>query len=531
MWVKTMQQKRNDVWERFSKLNEQLEHAMGSTMRITLIKRAWSSYSDKSNFTKILTMDMPPNNIAAKKAIKWVAKAYGVYDTEIETYVQMYGDIGEAVYEFDGSSESTCNLSLRQIETLLNLDCSRIDGNSFNLFEESFLKMSSIEKKWFLRFWTRKSRNGFKTSTMAKALTQIYNKTKKEVDRDVQFNNLYEIVEFYQAGETPESKLIVGNFIKPMLAKAIEKHKWPKNNYCVEYKYDGNRYQIHKSGDKVIIFNRRGKDTTDQFPDVVEDILKVPINEFIIDGEIYPIKEDGSPEKHQKLGTRVHSKNKAEAVAKCPVRFVVFDILQMNGNSYIDEPLRIRLEKWHNTLKVCPFPTHRIWSDNTSEMGVMAFYHQAIQDGFEGIIIKPLNAKYQSGKRSKDWIKYKPPLIELDVVIVGARYGEGKKANVFASFDIAVKKDTGFYNIGSCGGGFSDTDLFRLTNDLRKIISSNEGNTYNVLPRVVLEVTGDIVTQNEEGNYSLRFPRCKRIRDDKPVSDINTYEEMVEQYA
>ena len=179
----------------------------------------------------------------------------------------------------------------------------------------------------------------------------------------------------------------------------------------------------------------------------------------------------------------------------------------------MDEPLSIRLEKWLNTLKVCPFPAHRIWSDNSSPMSVMAFYHAAIQDGFEGIIIKPLDAKWQSGKRSKDWIKYKPPLIELDVVIVGARYGDGKKANVFASFDIAVKQNDYFIQIGSCGGGFSDVELNRLTNTLRKNIISNDKDTYNVLPRVVIEVTGDVVTQNEGGTYALRFPRCKRIRE------------------
>lgn len=514
----------------FAQLNEALEGSMGASMRIATFKRAYSNVKNKPLLIKLLSGDLPPNNVANKKAIKWVAKAYGVYDDEIETYSSMYGDVGEGVLHFDGSEEDS-NISIQQLEALLLLDCSKSDGNSFHSFEEFFLKMSSIEKKWFLRYWTRKPRNGFKSSSIVKAIAQLYNKEVKVVERDVQFNALHEVVELYEAGQAPETNLIFGNYIKPMLAKAMPKSKWPKTNYVVEYKYDGNRYQIHRKGDRVIIFNRRGKDTTDQYPDIVEEVLKVPVNEFIVDGEIYPIKEDGTPEKHQKLGTRVHSKNKAEAVAKCPVKFVIFDMLQMNGVGYMDEPLSIRLEKWLNTLKVCPFPAHRIWSDNSSPMSVMAFYHAAIQDGFEGIIIKPLDAKWQSGKRSKDWIKYKPPLIELDVVIVGARYGDGKKANVFASFDIAVKQNDYFIQIGSCGGGFSDVELNRLTNTLRKNIISNDKDTYNVLPRVVIEVTGDVVTQNEGGTYALRFPRCKRIRDDKPVADIDTYDEMVEKYG
>ena len=69
-----------------------------------------------------------------------------------------------------------------------------------------------------------------------------------------------------------------------------------------------------------------------------------------------------------------------------------------------------------------------------------AFYNRAINDGYEGIMIKDLNAPYESGKRS--WVKYKPPRIELDVVVTGARYGEGKRATVFGSYDIAVKDGT-----------------------------------------------------------------------------------------
>jgi DNA ligase-1 len=171
-----------------------------------------------------------------------------------------------------------------------------------------------------------------------------------------------------------------------------------------------------------------------------------------------------------------------------------------------------------------------MWSKD-SETGVMAFYHSAIQDGFEGIIIKPLDAKWQSGKRSKDWIKYKPPLIELDVVIIGGRYGDGKRANVFGSFDIAVKNGTDFTQIGCVGSGFSDEELLRLTRELRKLITESNGENFTFLPRIVLEVTGDVVTQNDDGTYALRFPRCKRIRDDKPVADVNTYEDMVNKYG
>ena len=141
-------------------------------------------------------------------------------------------------------------------------------------------------------------------------------------------------------------------------------------------------------------------------------------------------------------------------------------------------------------------------------------------------MIKDLNATYQSGKRSVAWAKYKPPRFELDVVVTGARYGDGKRSSVFASYDIAVKDDNEYISVGSIGTGFSDIDLLYLTNEGKKIVSGIDGKTHKWLPRIVLEVTCDLVTRDADGNLGLRFPRMLRIRSDKPVSDINTLKDV-----
>ena len=139
-------------------------------------------------------------------------------------------------------------------------------------------------------------------------------------------------------------------------------------------------------------------------------------------------------------------------------------------------------------------------------------------------MVKDLSAPYESGKRS--WVKYKPPRIELDVVVTGARYGDGKRATVFGSYDIAVKDGTEFVPVGSIGTGFSDIDLISLTQQGKKIIQRVENGTYELLPRIVLEVTADLVTRDTNDNLGLRFPRLLRIRSDKPVSDINTIQDV-----
>ena len=269
----------------------------------------------------------------------------------------------------------------------------------------------------------------------------------------------------------------------------------------------------------VIIFNRKGKVVTDKFPDIVEEILSWEIKEpFIIDTEIYPVESDDRPAPFKKMGTRIHSKNVREAIEKCPVELAVFDCMMFNDENLMDSPLKDRI----NTI--IKFPKQAVRSTLKEENDV--FYNLSINDGYEGIMIKDLNATYHSGKRSVAWAKYKPPRFELDVVVTGARYGDGKRSSVFASYDIAVKDGNEYISVGSIGTGFSDIDLLYLTNEGKKIVSGIEGTTHKWLPRIVLEVTCDLVTRDTNSNLGLRFPRMLRIRTDKPVSDINTLEDV-----
>lgn len=198
----------------------------------------------------------------------------------------------------------------------------------------------------------------------------------------------------------------------------------------------------------------------------------------------------------------------------------VFDCMRYGVENLVDLTLEKRL------VYINKFPCGSVKYHSAERTGERnhdnSFYAKAINDGYEGMMIKDMDATYHSGKRSVAWAKYKPPRFELDVVITGARYGDGKRATVYGSYDIAVKDGPQYIQVGSIGTGFTDADLLNLTNQGRKIVSAVDNGTYKLLPRIVLEVTCDLVTQDAEGNYGLRFPRLLRIRDDKPVSDINT---------
>ena len=507
----------------FANLCETLEHVK-PTEKAIRINQALSLLEDKSQLIKILTCDFPNNNIGSKKAIKWVASALELFEEEVEYEIKQWGDIGAAVHDLYDEYEPS-PITLKQFIHLLELDCSQSQGNNFALFKSSLNVMSGLERKWFLRYWVRKPRNGIRNSVVSKAIGSHFTTSKmKEYEL---YHSLTDICAYLQEGVTPPAKLAHGQFISPMLAKA-RKGKQQPNKYIIDIKYDGNRYQIHKSwisqanAESILIFNRKGNIVTNQFPDVVEEVSKWDGN-FIIDTEIYPINMDGSPAEHKLMAKRVHKLNKTEAVQECPVKMVVFDLLSFGGEALITRPLQERVKMLQEHI-----PSENqalIFDENTT---IEAAYNVAINEGFEGIMIKSATASYKAGKRSVDWLKYKPPRIELDVVITSARYGEGKRANVFGTYGISILDGDDYISIGKVGTGLSDTDLWRLTNQLKRNVESFDDGKFTFLPRVVLEVSADLVSQDEQGNYGLRFPRVNKIREDKFPKEINTLNDVME---
>ena len=508
-------------WASISRLLEATENQK-PTSQIKMISDFLDEDADTVSTLELLALDYPVNNIGTPKAIKWIAKAFDIFDEEVKGYYNAYDyDLGEAMYRLDFSKEKEENISIKSVLNLVSMPCSKITGKEFDIIKDTLHKMSALERKWFIRYWLRTPRNGINKGLVSKIITAWAKKrmqgiTLEDVKKHLTLNPIHIVALSYQMSEEPPMNLQHGLFVKPMLAKEVPMNKWPKDK-IVDYKYDGNRYQIHKEGKSVIIFNRKGKIVTPQFQDIVEKVREYEVD-CILDGEIYPIKEDGSPAEHKLMATRVHSKNHEEAMEKVKVKWVIFDCLKYKEVTVMHLPYWHRLE----FIKELPDQAHRMPKGGN----VIAFYNNAINDGFEGIIVKDASMPYEAGKRSKGWAKYKPPRIELDVVITGARYGEGKKANVFASFDISVSSDTGFISVGSVGTGFSDEDLLSLTRKLRMHIESFEDETHLVSPVTVLEVSADLVSRDLQGNIGLRFPRCKRIRDDKFVADINTIEDV-----
>lgn len=510
----------------FARMCQALEN-LTPTMTVKGIVTAMPMF-DKGRLMYVLSMDYEINNIGNKRAITWIAEAMGLFEDEVESAVHTWGDIGEAVYEIDEGNEKDSNISMNSFVALLENDCSSMSSNSFTIFKENLNKMSAREKKWFLRYWLRTPRNGINNKIPLKAIARYYGREFKDIEKFARFNKAYVICEALNNGIEPDCRLEHGQFIKPMLAKA-KKETDVISEPIIDIKYDGNRYQIHHSyisgmdAHSTIIFNRKGNVVTKQFPDVVDMVRSMNLPNIIMDCEIYPVDMQGQPAEHKMLAKRVHKKNKEEAVQECPVKLAVFDLLSYNSNVILDEPQRDRMaalkEIIHPEYQTYVFP---------SDVTIESAYRTAIDLGFEGIMIKDPSMSYQSGKRSKGWLKHKPPRFNYDVVITSASYGEGKRSHVFGAYGISVKDGSDYVSVGKVGTGFSDYDLEWLTTELRKNVESFSDDAMYFLPRIVLEVTCDLITTDADNNIGLRFPRCIRIRKDKYASEVDTLDTLKE---
>lgn len=504
---------------RFARMCEAIEQQNRTTDKIRILDESLSSFSNPNVVLDILSLNLETNNIGNKRAVTWIANSLQMFEDEVKSQAGMWSDLGEGIYKFlDGEWNEDSNYTIRNMYSLLTLDCSSINSNSYTMVKEALNEMSALEVKWFIRYWLRHPRNGIGNKALASLLKRRFNTQYRE--EYLKLHSPSEVFRYLSSGNTPPTHSGVGKYVQCSLAKKFKTPYVTPDNYLIDYKYDGNRYQIHRDKDNIIIFNRKGKVVTRQYPDIVELAKTFNASTFILDTEIYPVERVGStaPADHKKLATRVHSKDIETAVETCPVHLVIFDILYYMGHSLIEQKYKERL------IHMPDFPSiNRAIS--FTDKDIERAYNMAINEGFEGVMIKDLDATYQAGRRTNAMVKHKPPRIDLDVVITSAKYGDGKRSNVFGTFGISVKDDsssTGYLSIGSVGTGLSEGDLMFLTTELKKIIEKFNADVFHVLPRVVLEVTCDLISRDAEGNYGLRFPRVLRIRNDKFAKECNS---------
>ncbi|KAI6007429.1 DNA ligase I [Pisolithus albus] len=364
-------------------------------------------------------------------------------------------------------------------------------------------------------------------------------------------------------------KLTPGVPLKPMLAKPTKAigevlDRFENKRFTCEYKYDGERAQVHKlDKGSVAIFSRNSEDMSNKYPDLVEQLsrcIKPETKSFVLDAEAVAVENTtGKLMPFQELSKRKRKDVKVEDI-QVHVCLFAFDLLYLNGEPLLQKPLWERRELLQKYFQVVPGEFNFAKSsDGESTDEIQAFLEESVKDGCEGLMIKMLDSDasyYEPSRRSVNWLKLKKDYLagvgdSLDLVVVGGYYGKGKRTNVYGAFLLACYDADAeeYQTICKIGTGFSEEVLQNHWDALRPLESQKPRGDVKAggakpdiwfEPKVVWEVlTADLSLSPvytaaqglvDERGISLRFPRFLRVRDDKLAEDATGPEQIAEMY-
>ena len=404
--------------------------------------------------------------VAEKLAIKALARSSGRSESDIEEDLKTSGDIGETAQKFLAKKKQVTffqkQLTVQRVyETLDKMAKTTGSGavdSKMALLAGLLSDASPKEAKYILRTVTGNLRLGIADMTVLDALAIAYGGGKEArelIERAYNISSdlgrVANIVAEKGIEGIKKFQVVVFEPIRPMLAERLaspEEILDKLGGKCVaEYKYDGERVQLHKKGNEVVLFSRRLENISDQYPDAVDLVKKhVAAKEAILEGECVAMDlETGEMRPFQELMHRRRKYGIEEAMNQYPVSLFMFDALYIDGKDFTREPYPIRrkaLEKAIAKSDRITLAKHVIAS-NAKQLET--FFEEAIEDGCEGLMCKAMGKEsvYQAGARGWLWIKYKRDYKSemtdtVDLVVVGAFHGRGKRAGTYGALLLAL---------------------------------------------------------------------------------------------
>jgi DNA ligase-1 len=320
--------------------------------------------------------------------------------------------------------------------------------------------------------------------------------------------------------------------VAPMLAqsaKDVAEALGRLGSAAYEYKLDGARIQIHRSGDTVRIFSRRMTEATDRLPDLVRWAQALAPREFILEAEAIALAPGGRPRPFQVTMSRFsRSKNLAETVAATPLAAFAFDLLYLDGRPLLATPYQ---ERYRLLAEFVPEEARmpRCVTDDAAE--AERLFQAALAAGHEGLMAKALAAPYVAGQRGSFWLKIKRPST-LDLVVLAAEWGSGRRTGWLSNLHLGARDPErgGFVMLGKTFKGLTDAMLREQTEALLALETGRDAMTVQVRPERVIEVAFEGLQRSPRypGGLALRFARVRRYRPDKTAAEADTFQTVLE---
>jgi len=450
-----------------------------------------------------------------------------------------YGDLGEAAQELLGGKKETSlfdeRLTISDVELAFGRMRTAKGKGSAEVrkggVKSLLLRATPLEGKYIVKALTGEMRTGLVAGLLEEAVAKAHGLPKDDVAKaHLLLGDAGLLAGAAARGELDKVRMTQFRPVNFMLAEPLATagevaEKFGKEVYA-EYKYDGVRAQVHKRGEQVRIYSRRLEEISESFPEV-SGAARAIHHDFVVDGEIVPFK-DGRPLPFQLLQRRLRRVEEFEAAARrAPVKYFAFDLLMLDGEEVYGLPLSERSKRLKALIEgseVCLAERSTV----RTEGEIQRLFRKSRELGYEGLVVKDPDSGYTMGKRGLGWAKLKEELDTLDVVIVAAEYGHGKRAGVISDYTFAVRDGDRLVTIGKAYSGLTDEEIDQMTERLKAITVKDNGYWRTVRPEVVLEVAFDSIQRSDrhDSGFALRFPRIKRIRDDKSAAEIDTIDRV-----
>ena len=495
--------------------------------------------------------------ISTQLVIKAIVASFGIREDELIKRFNKVGDLGDLADYYATKKKQSVLFSKRlevkrvfeTLRRLISIGGKGAVERKLGLISELLTSASGKEAKYIIRTLLSDLRVGAADALLVDALAHGFFENDEEMRNLIQekydlANDFAVIFGAVISGkkELDKINLVPGRPINVMLAVKVENieeaFKVCGKPAVLEYKYDGFRILINKdSKGNISLFTRRLENVTNQFPDVVDAIKEnVRGENFILDSEV--VGFDPETKKYrpfEAISKRIKRKYDInQLMNELPVEINVFDLIYFNGKNFMNELFikrRELLEKVVVEKKRVIRLSRQIITDN--EKKAEEFYEQALSIGEEGVMFKKIDAPYKPGRRVGYMVKLKPVVNDIDLVIVGAEYGTGKRAGWLTSYIVACKDNGNFLEVGKVSSGLKEkeeegTSYEEITKLLKPLIVEANGSTARIKPKLVMSVTYQNIQRSPaySSGYALRFPRISAFRPDRGVESIASLKDI-----
>ena len=516
--------------------------------------------------------------IAEKLAIHAISKSSGLSIKKIEDDYREGGDLGlTASNILKLKTQTTFTVEKITVERVYDtlFKIAKLEGKGSQDLKIKYISSmlndaTPVEAKFVMKILLGTLRLGVAENTVMDALAIAFTgkkENKEEIENAYNVSSDLGKVSLVVATDGIEEikkfKISLFSPIRPMLADRVKSEaeaikKMPQL-FAAEYKLDGERVQIHKQMNKIILFSRRLENITQYYPDIIENIGKsINVDEGIFEAEIVPINENtGEFLPFQELMHRRRKYKLEKAVSQYPITVNFFDVLYFDDRNCLNLEYTKRREILEKVVKEDNFskliPMLLVKNENEIE----DFLENSINSGCEGLMLKTPNAGYRAGARGSNWLKlkreYRNELGDsLDLIVIGAYFGRGRRTGLYGTLLLGTynpENDT-FPSICKVGTGFTDESLDQLYQILSnkvilkknsRVVSEMEADVW-LEPELVLEVVASEITLSpihktglnlvrKNNGFALRFPKFTgKIRYEKAVEDASTHDEVLALY-